>query len=488
VIASEVRRGRWADSAKLLAAARAAEATDGVEQALCFMATPANVAEARQMGIAAESIDGAGPDDLVIAVRGPAAADGVRAAAAVLDAQPGGGEAAATQAAPRNIAKVDADVALISVPGEYAALEAHKALSAGMDVMLFSDGVTLEDEVALKRRARELGRLVMGPGCGTAILDGVGLGFANVVRRGPVGVVAAAGTGAQEVTVLLDGFGAGVSGCYGTGGRDLHEEVGAITMLDAIERLASHPETEVLLCVSKPPAPSVAEQVLAALAATSKPAAVCFVGAAGLDAPDGVILATTLEDAAVAAARLAGADAQSFPQPTVDWVHPGLVRGLFSGGTLCSEAAAILAERLPRVESNAAAGRAVKLDPGEPPTTHACIDLGEEEYTRGRPHPMIDPVARAEMLADVAAGSDVAVILIDVVLGYGSHPDPAGALLPAIGDALARSDGLAVVAHVCGTESDPQVRSRQESALAEAGVRLAPTNANAARLAAALVG
>jgi FdrA protein len=232
----------------------------------------------------------------------------------------------------------------------------------------------------------------------------------------------------------------------------------------------------------------VAEQVLAALAGTSKPAAACFVGARDLDAPDGVTVAATLEDAALAAARLAGATASTEPDPAVDWVHPGLVRGLFSGGTLCSEAAAILAERLPRVESNAAAGRAVKLVDGEAPTTHACIDLGEEEYTRGRPHPMIDPLARAELLDEVIADPAVSVILLDVVLGYGSHDDPAGALVPVLKEGLARRDRLAVVAHVCGTEGDPQVRSRQEVALREIGVRCAPTNAAAARLAGALAG
>jgi len=488
VIARDVRKGRWADSAKLLAAARAAEAIDGVEQAACFMATSANLAEAREMGLWDDAMDGAGPDDLVIVVKGDVAEDGLRAAAAVLDARSGGGGTGPVEVAPRNIGKVAADIALISVPGEYAALESHKALSAGMDVMLFSDGVTIEDEVVLKRRARELGRLVMGPGCGTAIVDGVGLAFANVVRRGPVGVVAAAGTGAQEVTVLLDRFGTGVSACYGTGGRDLSEDVGAITMLDAIDRLVADPETDVILCVSKSAAPSVAEQVLAALAATSKPAAVCFVGASGLEVPDGVSLVATLEDAAVVAARFMGVAAETAANPAVDWVQPGLVRGLYSGGTLCSEAAAILADRLPRVESNAAAGNAVKLAPGAASTTHACLDLGEEEYTRGRPHPMIDPLARAELLAEVARDPGISVILLDVVLGYGSHHDPAGALLPAIADALGRRDRLAVVAHVCGTESDPQVLSRQEAALAEAGVRLAPTNAYAARLAAALIG
>ena len=488
MIAVQVRQGRWADSAKLLAAARAAEATDGVERAACFMATPANLAEARELGLWDDAMSEAGADDLVIVVGGPGGEAGMQAAATVLDARSAGAAAAAVAAAPKSLSKVDADIALISVPGEYAALEAHKALGAGMDVMLFSDGVTIDDEVVLKRRARELGRLVMGPGCGTAIIDGVGLAFANVVTRGPVGVVAAAGTGAQEVTVLLDRYGTGTSACYGTGGRDLHEAVGAITMLDAIDRLVADPATEVILCVSKPPAPNVAEQVLAALSATPKPAAVCFVGASGLDAPDGVTIAATLEEAAIAAARMAGASADRATDPVIDWVQPGLVRGLYSGGTLCSEAAAILAEHLPRVESNAAAGNAVKLKPGESPTTHACLDLGEEEYTRGRPHPMIDPQARAEILAQVAADPAVSVILLDVVLGYGSHPDPAGALIPTIRDALARRERLAIVAHVCGTEADPQVASRQEAALADAGVRIAATNAQAARIAVALVG
>jgi FdrA protein len=488
VIAVQVRQGRWADSAKLLAAARAAEGAGGVEQAACFMGTPANLTDAREMGLWDAALETAGPDDIVIVVGGPEAAAGLQAAVAILDSRPGAPGGGAVVAAPTSLSKVTADIALISVPGDYAALEAHKALSAGMDVMLFSDGVTIEDEVVLKRRARELGRLVMGPGCGTAIIDGVGLAFANVVRRGPVGVVAAAGTGAQEVTVLLDRYGSGISACYGTGGRDLYEQVGAITMLDAIDRLVADPGTEVILCVSKPPSPGVAEQVLAALSATSKPAAVCFVGATGLDAPEGVTISATLEDAAIAAARMAGATAERAVNAVVDWIQPGLVRGLYSGGTLCAEAAAILAARLPRVESNAAAGAAVKLKPGQSPTTHACLDLGEEEYTRGRPHPMIDPFARAELLAKVAADPAVSVILLDVVLGYGSHPDPAGALVPAIRDGLAGRDRLAIVAHVCGTEADPQVASRQEAILIEAGARLAETNAQAARLAAALVG
>lgn len=488
MIAARVRAGRWADSAKLLAAARAAEGVEGVERAACFMATPANLEEARGMGLWDDALSSAGPDDAVLIAEGASADDGLDVAAGVLEGGGAGGAGPAAARAPRSLAGLDAELAIVSVPGEYAAAEAHKALGAGMDVLLFSDGVSVEDEVALKRRAHGLGRLVMGPGAGTAILDGVGLGFANVVRRGSVGVVAAAGTGAQEVTVLVDRAGAGVSRCYGTGGRDLHEEVGAATALDAIARLAADDDTHVVLCVSKPPAPEVAERVLGALARTGKPAVACFVGAE-VAPREGVEVSATLEEAAFAAARKAGATPPEVAAVADDppaGGAGGVVRGLFSGGTLCSEAAAILAETLGEVVSNAPAGRARRLEPGTRPSGHACLDLGEEEFTRGRPHPMIDPQARAETLAEQAADAGVGVILLDVVLGHASHSDPAGALAPAIRDALAARPGLAVVAYALGTEDDPQPRGGQEATLREAGARLCPTNAAAARRAAAL--
>lgn len=485
MIAARVRVGRWADSAKMMAAARAAETLDGVERAFCFMGTPANREEAAGLGLAAAEIDAAGPDDLVIAVQGQEAEAGVAAAESVLDAAPGSAAPGGGAARPaRTLVGVEADVAVISVPGEYAALEAHKALGADMDVLLFSDGVPIEDELALKRRAHELGLLVMGPGAGTAIIDGLALGFANVVRRGSVGVVAAAGTGAQEVTVLVDRAGAGVSRCYGTGGRDLKDEVGAITALDAIARLAADEDTDVILCVSKPPSPAVAERVLRALAGCGTPAVACMVGG-GVEPVAGVHLAATLEEAAFAAARRAGAAYDPPPDPPAEG-GGGLVRGLFSGGTLCSEAAAILAARLGTVHTNAPAGAAVRLQ-GEP-TGHACLDLGEEEFTRGRPHPMIDPTARAERLEVEAADPEVGVLLIDVVLGYASHADPAGVVAPVVRAALAARPDLAVVGYVLGTDADPQSRSRQEATLRDAGVQLAPTNAAAARLAAALAG
>lgn len=486
MIAARVRSGRWADSAKMMAAARAAEMVEGVERAFCFMGTPANREEAAGLGLTSAEIAAAGPDDLVIAVQGDEAEAGVAAAEAVLDAGGGGAPSGGSAPrAPRSLDRARADVAVISVPGEYAALEAHKALGAGMDVLLFSDGVAVEDELALKRRAHEAGLLVMGPGAGTAIVDGLALGFANVVRPGTVGVVAAAGTGAQEVTVLVDRAGAGVSHCYGTGGRDLKDEVGAITALDAIARLAADDRTGVILCVSKPPSPAVAERVLRALADCDLSTVACMVGG-GVEPVEGVHLAATLEEAAFVAARLAGGAFVPPPDPPPGPGGGGAVRGLFTGGTLCSEAAAILADRLGAVQTNAPAGAATRLE-GEP-TGHACLDLGEEEFTRGRPHPMIDPTARAERFALEAADPAVGVLLIDVVLGYASHPDPAGVIAPVVREALAARPGLAVVGYVLGTDADPQSRSRQEETLRAAGVRLAPTNASAARLAAALAG
>jgi FdrA protein len=488
VIAARVRAGRWADSAKLLAAARAAEGEGGVARAACFMATPANLEEARGMGLWDDALASAGPDDAVLVAEGEDPDAGLDAAAGVLDGGGGSGAGAAAARAPRSLAGLEADLAVVSVPGEYAAVEAHKALGAGMDVLLFSDGVDVEDEVALKRRAHRLGRLVMGPGAGTAMLGGVGLGFANAVRRGPVGVVAAAGTGAQEVTVLVDRAGAGISRCYGTGGRDLHEEVGAITARDAIARLAADEETEVVLCVSKPPAPEVAARVIEALGRTGKPAVACFVGA-DVAPREGVEVVATLEEAAFAAARRAGASPPTTGDPAAGAPAGrggGLVRGLFSGGTLCSEAAAILAATLGEVVSNAPAGRAGRLEPGAPPRGHACIDMGEEEFTRGRPHPMIDPEARAEAIREQAEDAEVGVILLDVVLGHASHPDPAGALAPVIRDALGARPELVVVTYVLGTDADPQPRPAQEATLREAGAVLCPTNAAAARRAAAL--
>jgi FdrA protein len=324
------------------------------------------------------------------------------------------------------------------------------------------------------------------------MLGGVGLGFANVLRPGPVGVVAAAGTGAQEVMTLVDRWGPGVSWVVGVGGRDLHGKVGARMTRLAVRALEADPATEVLVLVSKPPAPAVAQSLLADLG--GKPTVAALIGLQDLlPTPRQVRLVGTLEEAAAAAVGLLGAPA---PRPGEGLAEPvrqvaaGLdphrvaVRGLFSGGTLCYEAMVLLSRQLGSVYSN------VPLRPAwatpAPEGAHVCLDLGEEEFTRSRPHPMLDPAARVEHIRREADDPSTAVVLLDVVLGHGSHPDPASVLAPACADASSRSGGPAVVAYVLGTDADPQGLADQRGQLAEAGCLLAPTGARAALMAAAL--
>jgi FdrA protein len=190
------------------------------------------------------------------------------------------------------------NLALISVLGDYAAAEAIKALRPGLSVMLFSDNVSLAHEREIKTLAREKNLLVMGPDCGTAIINGMPLGFANVVRRGAIGVVAASGTGLQEVTCCIDQLGAGISQALGTGGHDLHESIGGISMLYGLDALSADPDTRVIVLISKPPAPAVAEKILARARAAGKPVVVNFLGARPEDMNvPGITPAYTLADA-----------------------------------------------------------------------------------------------------------------------------------------------------------------------------------------------
>jgi len=377
------------------------------------------------------------------------------------------------------------------VPGDYAALEAHKALSRSLDVLLFSDNVSVEDEVDLKSRARSLGRLVMGPGAGTAALAGVGLGFSNRVAPGPVGVVAAAGTGAEEVMTLLHRWGSGVSHVIGVGGRDMSTAVGGLMAQSGLEALEAHDPTEVTLLVSKPPAPSVAERLLGGH--SGKPVVAALIG---LDEPvsvaPNVTVCNTLEQGVVETLRLLGADP---PDPIggldaaiaarVTAMSPQRRRlvGLFSGGTLAYEAMIIASRHIGPIYSNTPL-RPEWARPA-PEGGHLCLDLGEEEFTKGRPHPMIDPEARVEFLREFGTQSDVAAVLLDVVIGDGSHNDPAAVLAPVAEQVVA--SGAVVVAYVLGTGLDPQGLERQRDLMSDAGCVVADTGARAALAAAALV-
>ena len=483
---NRVKTNAYFDSVALMRIAASLNARPEVAMASLMMGTPANQELLREAGLLVDEGMAAGPNDLVIAVSAEEALlDPLLAEAeAGLESQaPATGES--EQARPRTLEQaVGANLALISTPGRYAAAEALKALKLGMHVFLFSDNVPPGEELLLKEEAGRRGLLVMGPDCGTAIVNGVPLGFANAVRRGDIGIVGASGTGSQEIACLVDRAGAGISQLFGVGGHDLSEMIGGRSMLAALDALAADPATRVIVLVSKPPAPAVAAAVLERAAHAGKPVVVNFLGAEVVKA-DNIHPAATLEDAAALAAALSlGAPVvQAFDVPEPTRLAARLtagrsaIRALFSGGTFAYEAQLLLGEVA------TSAGRWV---PGQPitfPAGNLVLDLGDDEYTVGRPHPMIDPTLRVDFLRAALAAPDTAVVLLDVVLGTGSAADPAGALAPA----LRETAGPVVVAFVCGTPTDRQGLESQEAVLREVGVVLAPSSTAAIRLAGAVV-
>jgi len=479
-----VEHGRYHDSVTLMRAGAAAVETPGVETVIAAMGTPLNRGLVAGAGFPEPD---AGPDDLVIAVRAATGADAEAAVVAVerlLAERPRSGAGTGARTPPHTVEAAvaeapEAPVVLVSVPGPHAYVEAAAALRSGRHVMVFSDGVDVGAEVALKREAAERGRLVMGPDCGTVILGGVGLGFANVVVPGPVGLVAASGTGAQQLCGLLDGAGIGVRHVVGVGGRDLSAAVGGRSALAALAALDADPDIGVIALVSKPPAPEVADAVATAARGCRTPVVLAFVGPGR----------PTLTDAAAEIATTLGAP---FTEPAA-WLAPpqpaavrGPLLGLFSGGTNCVEALAVLEEHLGPVCSN------VHPDPDRwvgpdlvPDGVHVLLDLGDDELTAGRPHPMIDPAAVADRLAAAAAAGRTGAVLLDVVLGHGAHADPAAVVAPAVGAATAA--GAAVVVALVGTAGDPQGLDRQAAALAEAGASVHRSTARAATRAAHLL-
>ena len=503
----------YKDSVMLMQLGAQLREHDGIAGASCLMATPANLAQLLDADLAIDTRPS--PSDLLVVVRGdPAACDeAIAAAEATLQstgATSGGGSAAFSlplTCLALGLARApEADLALISVPGDYAAAEAMKALALGLHVMLFSDNVSLAEERTIKLCARDRDLLVMGPDCGTAIVNGVPLGFANVVRRGDIGLVAASGTGLQEVTCGIHNRGGGISQALGTGGRDLKEEIGGITMLQGLAALAADPQTRVIVLISKPPSQPIARRIEAAAAAAGKPVVVHFLGATPSALPAGLFAAASLRhaaDVAVALARGEPLPASSATRADADLAaieHRAAamastqqdVRALFTGGTFCYEAQLAFHARGLRCHSNAPVEGALpfKGHIDSPMSGHVFLDLGDDDYTRGRPHPMIDPTLRDATVRTLGADPQVAAVLFDVVLGFGSHENPAAGLALALADAQheAHRHGrtLALIGHVCGTDGDPQDRASQVKLLEGAGALIVGSNIEAASLAAHL--
>jgi FdrA protein len=499
----------YKDSVALMAISSKLLGIDGVDGASVVMATPTNLENLAQAGLG-EGLD-TKPSDLVVAVSGTdeACDEALAHTDELLSEKPSDGAGGAVAELPPSSIQMAAsrdpalDFALVSVPGPYAAAEAMKALRLGMSVMVFSDNVPVDQELAMKQLADERELMVMGPDCGTAIVNGLPLGFANVVRRGPIGVVGASGTGMQEVTSRIHNLGSGVSQALGTGGHDLSDHIGGISMLRGLAWLERDPGTSVIVLVSKPPSEQVASVVLERARAMSTPVVVIFLGADPAGFSDETIRgAGTLADAADVAVALAkgkpvpelgGAIANDARGPLDDAVRrmgPGqrYVRGIFCGGTFCFEAQLLLQAAGITSWSNTPVAGNHTLPDIRASREHTVVDMGDDEFTQGRPHPMIDPTLRDERVARDAADPETAVLLVDVVLGYGSADDPLSGLLTTLGQARTNAKGagrhLAVVAHVCGTDADPQHRDAAIERLRSSGAFVASSNAEAARWAA----
>lgn len=496
-----VKQNSYQDSVNLMLLTNKISTMEGINKVQIMMGTPSNKDILKAADLYTEELESAASNDMCIVVD----TDSEEKIQEVLDetdnylnnqAISAGKEAfetvrswdKATNALP------DANLAIISTPGQYAAEEAEKALDRDMHVLIFSDNVTVEDERRIKEKAHEKGLLVMGPDCGTAVVSGVPLAFANVVKTGKIGVIGASGTGIQEVTTEIDRLGAGVSHAIGTGGRDLSEKIGAITMLDGIKALAQHSQTEVITLISKPPAKEVRDEVVQLLQSISKPVVAIFLGEEPHNHEGNIYYANTLEETAAIAVDLVKGNPIKSSYNKLQSQIPAVnlkpeqktIKGLYSGGTLGYEAATLISRGL-NYDNTGAHEEGYLLSANG----FEVIDLGDDIYTQGKPHPMIDPDTRIQYFQKAAQDESTAIILFDLVLGYGSHEDMAGALIPGIEkiqkETQAKGKEIYFVATVCGTDQDPQSIDEQKAKLEKAGVILRDSNNQATLTALAML-
>ena len=508
ILKNVVQKNSYYDSATLmLLSSKVGQHIGSTKQVAVMMGSDMNKDIMRASGLLAPEGEAANPNDLVFAIqaeREEIIEEALAMAQEILNSRSAKMEQQDTQVV-KTVADAaarlsDPKVAVVSLPGKYAVREVKKLLREDCHVLLFSDNISTQDESTLKDMALERGLLMMGPDCGTAVINGVGLGFANKLRRGNIGLAAASGTGLQEVMTLISNFGGGISQALGTGGRDLKEAIGGKMMGHCIQLLQNDPETQVMVVISKPPAPSVMERMLGQLQQSEKPTVVCFLGGdENMDAP-GLHLVHTLEEAACKALELSQvgrpqdlaqghAALPELAQALGKKLQPQQtnIRGLYCGGTLAYESMLLMNRALGDVYSNIALDSRLVLEGTAPSQGHTVLDLGDDAFTVGKPHPMIEPSLRGERLLAEALDPTTAVILFDVEIGYGSHENPAQVAAEEVAQAKAilAEEGREVVfiASICGTYEDMQDYAAQKNLLEAQGVVVLESNAQAAQLA-----
>jgi succinyl-CoA synthetase alpha subunit len=501
----EIRKKSYYDSVTLMSLSSKLKSADCVDELVVAMATQMNKEILVNTGFNGEMLADCTSNDLVIAARTADENAYMKLMEMVNNALSGSNrddEKGDAKPEYHSIAEAarhgSPNIAVISVPGEYAAREARAALRSGLHVMLFSDNVSIEQEKSLKQMAREKGLLLMGPDCGTSIIGGVGLCFANKIRQGNIGIVAASGTGLQEVSVLIHQMGGGITQAIGVGGRDLSNEIGGLMMLEAIDFLAQDPATETVVVVSKPPSQEVRELILNKLQKISKPVVICFIDAQNEADTQNIRFVNTLYDAALIAVQLSNI---AVPESNIDSItmekisqarsrstqKPKYVRGLYCGGTLCAEALKLFRDVSHEVYSNVAKKPGEKLSDPHMSQKNSFIDLGDDIFTQGRPHPMIEPSIRLPRILQEANDPETAVILLDFELGFGSHEDPVGTTIETLEKVMAKRIDIAVVGYVLGTDEDFQNKQEQIQKLKSAGVIVADSHKQAVEIASMIV-
>lgn len=506
-----IDKNAYHDSVTLMSLSNKVGSLDGVTDAVVSMGTQMNIDLLENIGLLTDEAKEATENDLILAIR--AEDDAVIAKSLeLIDSELGSKKSSGKKGGDQKVESMNAalnnlanaNLAVISVPGQYAAREARNSLKNGLNVMIFSDNVSIEDELELKKIGREKGLLVMGPDCGTAIINNKGLCFANAINKGSIGLVAASGTGLQEVTVQIDRMGHGVTQAIGIGGRDLSEEIGGIMMLEAIDLLEADDNTKVITLISKPPAKSVQDKIMDKIETVTKPVVVCFLdGEPEVVESKSVVFTKTLFDAAVQSVKKVDPSLEvdvSLSEAQLEWIEKEAaklaedqkyIRGLFGGGTLTAETLSILRSKGEVVKSNVAKKPAEKLRDLSQSVGHTLLDMGEDEFTQGRPHPMIEPSLRNERILAEANDPETAVLLLDFEIGFGSHEDPVGESIDVLIEAKEIAEKgkryLPIVAYICGTAKDKQGYAAQKEKLEKAGAFVASSNSEAARIAQLLV-
>ena len=504
-----LKNNLYFDSVSLMKISGQISAMSGVKEVLVGMGTALNKELLQNMGLLDAGMQNAAPNDLMIGILAENN-DALEAALKEIERSFDKKNKAPKGAARKfqtiqQVADINEayNMAVISVPGQYAAGECKNALKNNMNVFLFSDNVSVEEEIELKDMALERGLLMMGPDCGTAIINGVPLGFANRVRRGDIGIVAASGTGLQHLTTLIDHMGGGITQAIGTGGRDLSEKVGGRTILAALDALKDDPQTKVVVILSKPPAGAVAKKVLDKASKLGKPVVLCLFGQDKMDGLGNLNQCFDIEECAAKAVSLSlgrGAEFDNAVMKTqaadeflkTRQPQQKFVRGIFGGGTLCDEVMITFRRNKVTLRSNIPISENERLKDIHKSEGNTFIDMGDDYFTRGKPHPMIDPSLRNRRIVQDALESDTAAIMLDFVLGHGSHPDPAGVALEAVNEAKAALDKtgrkILWLASVVGTQNDPQNYREQITKLLDAGFIVSESNVRLARLAAKIAG